>query len=408
MLSIVRKIIETKTPKEITITIYKPNKENQIIIVKGKLGQYKIKWKTKGEKKGKKNNSEWQQEEHNEERGALLKGKAFTGQPNAPIGHREEPNKGAQYEVYTEEQKGKEEEGKKGQEKYGNIGQITTLGGSKTKKKHKIYKKEKKNFIYEESKKKIKDKMHLIKEEDEKKIEYYTYIKGTIKEYQKMGSSIEKINIGQVITKENEEKQTEQYTQEMSKSFKEEVMEAIKGITQGYTISLELKGIGYQAKIKEEKKEEKINKNGNKNNEIRTNQKTKEQKLEKNMKKISSRNNKKENWPIPLWGAKKKKGTIINYREGQKMKDIKRKLIINVGLSHNVEYELSSKEIKIKMTRSEDAIIKLIGIAKKSVSQVAAEIYKIKKPEPYKGKGIRYNGKKYIEKKAQRSTKKKA
>ncbi len=43
MLSIVRKIIETKTPKEVTITIYKANKENQIIIVKGKLGQYKIK-----------------------------------------------------------------------------------------------------------------------------------------------------------------------------------------------------------------------------------------------------------------------------------------------------------------------------------------------------------------------------
>jgi large subunit ribosomal protein L6 len=107
--------------------------------------------------------------------------------------------------------------------------------------------------------------------------------------------------------------------------------------------------------------------------------------------------------------TEKKKGIIINYKgEQKKKKNIKRKLIINVGLSHNVEYELNNKEIKIKMTRTEDTIIKLIGIAKKNVNQIAAEIYKIKKPEPYKGKGIRYNGEKYIEKKAQRTTKKKA
>jgi ribosomal protein L6P/L9E len=102
--------------------------------------------------------------------------------------------------------------------------------------------------------------MYLVEDE---KIEYYTYIKENIteKEITKIKepkeNKIEKINIGQVLSKEKikekteKEIQTEQEKQEISKNFKEEIMEIIKGITQGYTISLELKGIGYQAKISE-------------------------------------------------------------------------------------------------------------------------------------------------------------
>lgn len=301
--------------------------------------------------------------------------------------------------------------------------------------------------------------MYLV--EEEKKIEYCAYVKakGKITEKEKMTESgmdgaqkeeIEKINIGQII-KEGEREEEEEKTkgkkeqEEIAKNFKEEIMEAIKGITQGYTISLELKGIGYQAKISEEEKKEEETKREEK----------KEQKLEKNIKKITGlaqhiapkgllSGQDKTVVPIkrldprmgvqlfvpitgldPLLGVQKvgvplttekkgekKKGKIVKCGEGKEVgegyKEKKRKLIINVGLSHNVEYELNNKEIKIKMTRTEDAIIKLIGIAKKNVSQIAAEIYKIKKPEPYKGKGIRYNGEKYIEKKAQRTTKKKA
>jgi ribosomal protein L6P/L9E len=286
--------------------------------------------------------------------------------------------------------------------------------------------------------------MYLV--EEEKKIEYCAYVnaKGKITEKEKMTESgmdgaqkeeIEKINIGQII-KEGEREEEEEKTkgkkeqEEIAKNFKEEIMEAIKGITQGYTISLELKGIGYQAKISEEEKKEEETKREEK----------KEQKLEKNIKKMKGLSQKDKPFVpikrmdprmgvqtigVPLttdcterrsFGAEKKgekkKGKIVKCGEekevGEGYKEKKRKLIINVGLSHNVEYELNNKEIKIKMTRTEDAIIKLIGIAKKNVSQIAAEIYKIKKPEPYKGKGIRYNGEKYLEKKAQRTTKKKA
>ena len=36
--------------------------------------------------------------------------------------------------------------------------------------------------------------------------------------------------------------------------------------------------------------------------------------------------------------------------------------------------------------------VRVLGIDKESVGQVAADIRKIRKPEPYKGKGVRYAG----------------
>ncbi len=65
-------------------------------------------------------------------------------------------------------------------------------------------------------------------------------------------------------------------------------------------------------------------------------------------------------------------------------------LVINVGYSHPVVVEPPkgiSFEADLK-TRQ----IKVLGYDKQAVGQVAANIRKIRPPEPYKGKGIRYQG----------------
>ena len=64
------------------------------------------------------------------------------------------------------------------------------------------------------------------------------------------------------------------------------------------------------------------------------------------------------------------------------------KLVLLVGFSHPVEYAIPAG-IDIKVEKN---IITITGIDKQRVGQTAAEIRSIKKPEPYKGKGIRYFG----------------
>jgi len=63
------------------------------------------------------------------------------------------------------------------------------------------------------------------------------------------------------------------------------------------------------------------------------------------------------------------------------------KIVLNVGFSHPVEYKLPNG---ISAT-VEKNIITILGIDKHLVGQTAAEIRSIKKPEPYKGKGIKYS-----------------
>ncbi|KKQ56934.1 MAG: 50S ribosomal protein L6 [Parcubacteria group bacterium GW2011_GWA2_38_13] len=64
----------------------------------------------------------------------------------------------------------------------------------------------------------------------------------------------------------------------------------------------------------------------------------------------------------------------------------KDELILNVGYSHQVHYKVP-KGIEIKVEKN---IIIVSGADKHSVGQTSAEIRSIKKPEPYKGKGIKY------------------
>ena len=62
-------------------------------------------------------------------------------------------------------------------------------------------------------------------------------------------------------------------------------------------------------------------------------------------------------------------------------------LTLNVGYSNPVEFNLPEG---ISADMDKDNIITIKGIDKEEVSQVAARIRSIRKPEPYKGKGIRY------------------
>ncbi len=59
---------------------------------------------------------------------------------------------------------------------------------------------------------------------------------------------------------------------------------------------------------------------------------------------------------------------------------------LNLGFSHDVNYKLPEG---VSAT-IEGNIISIKGISKQIVGQAAAEIRSLKKPEPYKGKGIKY------------------
>jgi large subunit ribosomal protein L6 len=73
-----------------------------------------------------------------------------------------------------------------------------------------------------------------------------------------------------------------------------------------------------------------------------------------------------------------------------------KKLILNLGFSHPVEYEIP-EGITIETPKPTNLTVK--GIDRQLVGEVAAEIRDFYKPEPYKGKGIRYVGE-YVKKKA--------
>jgi large subunit ribosomal protein L6 len=65
------------------------------------------------------------------------------------------------------------------------------------------------------------------------------------------------------------------------------------------------------------------------------------------------------------------------------------KLVLNLGFSHPVEFDIP-KGVEAKVEKQ--TTIKLKGIDKQEVGQIAANIRGLRPPEPYKGKGIRYSG----------------
>ena len=69
------------------------------------------------------------------------------------------------------------------------------------------------------------------------------------------------------------------------------------------------------------------------------------------------------------------------------------KLQLSLGYSHPIVYSIP-EGIKCEVPTQTEIIVK--GIDKQKVGQVAAEIRAFREPEPYKGKGVRYEGEKII------------
>ncbi|MFV0379693.1 MAG: 50S ribosomal protein L6 [Anaerorhabdus sp.] len=79
------------------------------------------------------------------------------------------------------------------------------------------------------------------------------------------------------------------------------------------------------------------------------------------------------------------------------------KLTLNVGYSHPVEFEV---EQGLKVECPSNTTIKVTGIDKQRVGEFAAVVRSTRKPEPYKGKGIRYKGEKVRRKEGKTAAKK--
>ena len=78
----------------------------------------------------------------------------------------------------------------------------------------------------------------------------------------------------------------------------------------------------------------------------------------------------------------------IGFRAAMKGKD---QLQLNIGFSHDVVHKIPSG-VDVKVSGAKQEIITVSGIDAQLVGQVAANIRASRPPEPYQGKGIRYQG----------------
>jgi large subunit ribosomal protein L6 len=79
------------------------------------------------------------------------------------------------------------------------------------------------------------------------------------------------------------------------------------------------------------------------------------------------------------------------------------KIVLNVGYSHPVEITPESG-IEFEVPSNTKIIVR--GIDKERVGAYAAQIRKVREPEPYKGKGIKYEGERIIRKEGKAGKKK--
>ena len=77
--------------------------------------------------------------------------------------------------------------------------------------------------------------------------------------------------------------------------------------------------------------------------------------------------------------------TGVGYRASVQGKTLK----LQLGFSHDVDYPIPEG---IEIKAPDQTTVEISGMDKQQVGQVAAEIRKWRKPEPYKGKGIKYRG----------------
>lgn len=121
-------------------------------------------------------------------------------------------------------------------------------------------------------------------------------------------------------------------------------------------------------------------------------------KIENNLIQIITK--RKDNFSKSLFGMTRSqiKNMIVGVKDGYEKELIlvgvgyrveltNNKLILSVGFSHPIEV-MTEAGIEFKVEKNK---IKIIGIDKQKVGQMAAKIRAVKIPEPYKGKGIRYS-----------------
>jgi len=85
---------------------------------------------------------------------------------------------------------------------------------------------------------------------------------------------------------------------------------------------------------------------------------------------------------------------------GYKVKIDGSKVVLSVGFSHQVEVKIP-EGIEVEVDKNE---ISIKGANKETVGQFTANIRAVKKPEPYKGKGIRYSDEIVRRKEGKRAT----
>lgn len=132
-----------------------------------------------------------------------------------------------------------------------------------------------------------------------------------------------------------------------------QMADMIKGVSRGFTLTLDLVGVGYKAELGESL-------NGQ---------------------------------PLPILEAE------LTNKYGDKAKDLMKKIIqegekspnltLKLGFSHDIYLEIP-EEVKVHCPNYSQVILE--GNDKNRLSQFAADIRKYRRPEPYKGKGILFKG----------------
>ena len=70
-------------------------------------------------------------------------------------------------------------------------------------------------------------------------------------------------------------------------------------------------------------------------------------------------------------------------------------LVLSLGYSHDINFKIPEG---ISISVEKNTLVTVTGTSKQLVGQTAAEIKSYRKPEPYKGKGVRYEGEKIYRK----------
>ena len=108
----------------------------------------------------------------------------------------------------------------------------------------------------------------------------------------------------------------------------------------------------------------------------------------------------KNDKPDPTWGTTRANvantilGMISGFSKtlelhgtGYKASTSGSKLLLKLGFSHDVEYDIPEK---VKIECPKPTIIKILSVNKEILGIVSAKIRSFRKPEPFKGKGIKY------------------